>query len=58
MLSPRTSAERSRADVVGADDEGLREPVGAGLDGEGQVDPELRAVAEQPVEAVGLVRAW
>ena len=44
-----------RADVVGADDEGLREPVGAGLDGERQVDAELRAVAEQPVEAVGLV---
>ena len=45
------------ADVVGADDEGLREAVGARLHREGQVDAELRAVAEQPVEAVGLVRA-
>ena len=44
------------ADVVGADDERLREAVGAGLHREGQVDAELRAVAEQAVEAVRLVR--
>ena len=38
------------ADVVGADLEGLREPVGAGLHGVGERDAELRAVAQQSAE--------
>ena len=49
-------ADRLVADVVGADDERLREPVGAGLHGVGDRDAELRPVAEQPLERLGLVR--
>ena len=45
-------------DEVGADDEGLREAVGAGLHGVADLDAPLPAVAEQPLELVGVLRAW
>ena len=44
------------ADEVGPDDEGLGEAVGAGLDGVLQVDAPLAAVAEQLLEAWGVLR--
>ena len=44
------------ADEVGADDEGLGEAVRAGLDGVLQVDAPLAAVAEQLLEARGVLR--
>ena len=50
MLSPSTSAADVGADVLGSEDEGLREAVGLVLDRVGQVDAELRAVAEQRAE--------
>ena len=56
MLSPRTSAESLVADEVGADDEGLGQAVRAGLDGVLQVDAPLAAVAEQLLEARGVLR--
>ena len=46
------------ADEVGADDEGLGQPVGRGLLGVADRDAELRAVAEQPLESRCVVRAW
>ena len=50
--------DRLVAHVVGADDEGLREPVGARLHGVGDRDAELRAVAEQPLELLRTRAAW
>ncbi len=50
MLSPRTRADVVAADEVAADDEGLGQALGARLDGVAERMPELRAVAEQPLE--------
>src|SRR5690606_38333116 len=47
--------DRVRADVVGADHDGLRQADGGGLDRVGDVHAGLSAVAEQPVELLGVV---
>jgi hypothetical protein len=52
MLSPRARATLSSPDEVPADDEGLREALGLRLHGVLDADAELRAVAEQALEAV------
>jgi hypothetical protein len=53
-------AEGERAgfarEPVAGDEEGLRDPIGLGLFGEGELDSEARAVPEQPLELRQIVR--
>ena len=50
MLSPRIIDDVVLADEVAADDEGFGKPVGLRLLGIGELEPELRTVAEQTPE--------
>ena len=50
MLSPSTRAQVDPADEFLADDEGLRQAVGAGLHGICEIEAPLLAVAEQLLE--------
>ena len=56
MLSPRTSALGAAADEAAAEDERLRQAVGARLHAVADRDAPLRAVAEQRLEARHVLR--